>query len=79
MSKSVRLKTYLAEEVERLAAEEKRSFANMVEILLEQALKLEVQPVTRESVQTEPVYVQVQAPSTPRQIRRDAEVRTDFK
>lgn len=41
MSKSVRLPDYLAAEVERLAAEEKRSLANMVKVLLEQALNLE--------------------------------------
>lgn len=41
MSKSVRLPDYLAAEVERLAREEKRSLANMVQVLLEQALAIE--------------------------------------
>lgn len=40
MSKSVRLKEHLAAEVERLAQQERRSLASMVELLLEQALKL---------------------------------------
>ena len=41
MAKSVRLADYLYEEVERLARAEKRSLANMVKVLLEQALQLE--------------------------------------
>ena len=41
MSKSIRLPEYLAEEIERLAVQEKRSLANMVKVLLEQALKIE--------------------------------------
>ena len=40
MSKSIRISDYLAAEVERLAASEKRSLANMVQVLLEQALQL---------------------------------------
>lgn len=41
MSKSVRLKDHLVAEVERLASEERRSLAQMVEILLEQALAMD--------------------------------------
>lgn len=41
MSKPVRLPDYLHAEVERLAALEKRSLANMVQVLLEQALTME--------------------------------------
>jgi len=41
MAKSVRLSDYLYEEVERLARAEKRSLANMVKVLLEQALGME--------------------------------------
>ena len=41
MSKPVRLPDYLYEEVQRLASEEKRSLANMVQVLLEQALKMD--------------------------------------
>lgn len=41
MSKPVRLPDYLAEEIGRLAAQEKRSLANMVRVLLEQALSSE--------------------------------------
>ena len=40
MAKSVRLSDYLYEEIERLARAEKRSLANMVKVLLEQALAL---------------------------------------
>jgi hypothetical protein len=45
MSKSVRLPDYLAAEVERLAKVEKRSLANMVQLLLEQALKIDARRV----------------------------------
>ena len=41
MSRSVRLREHLAGEVERLAKQERRSLASMVEILLEQALAIE--------------------------------------
>lgn len=47
MSKSVRLPDYLAVELERLAAEEKRSLASMVRLLLEQALAMDTLPVTK--------------------------------
>jgi hypothetical protein len=40
MSRTVRLSDYLYAEVERLAKEERRSLANMVQVLLEQALAL---------------------------------------
>jgi hypothetical protein len=48
MAKSVRLSDYLYEEVERLARAEKRSLANMVKVLLEQALSLEERSSTEE-------------------------------
>ena len=38
MTKTVRIREHLAAEVERLAKEERRSLANMVEVLLEQAM-----------------------------------------
>ena len=41
MSKSVRLKDYLADELEKLAARENRSLANLVNHLLEQAVEME--------------------------------------
>lgn len=41
MSRPVRLPDYLANEIQRLADEEKRTLANMVRVLLEQALKIE--------------------------------------
>jgi hypothetical protein len=40
MSKAVRIRDHLHAELERLAKEEKRSLTNMVEVLLEQALRL---------------------------------------
>lgn len=48
MSRSVRLKEHLAAEVERLAKEERRSLAQMVELLLEQALAAESIALGRE-------------------------------
>jgi predicted transcriptional regulator len=41
MSKSVRLKDYLADELEKLAARENRSLQNLVNHLLEQAIEME--------------------------------------
>jgi hypothetical protein len=40
VSKPVRLPDYLHAEIEKLAAAEKRSLANMVQVLLEQALRM---------------------------------------
>lgn len=81
MSKTVRLPDYLAAELEELAAQEKRSLANLVRVLLEQALKMDTAPITKETVQTEPIYIQTQTTTTPRAERRaeDREVKTDFK
>lgn len=41
MSKSVRLKDYLADELEKIAARENRSLTNLVNHLLEQAIEME--------------------------------------
>ncbi len=41
VSKPVRISDYLHAELERLAERENRSLANMVQVLLEQAIKLE--------------------------------------
>ena len=41
MSKAVRIRDHLYAEIERLAKEERRSMIAQLEILLEQALKLE--------------------------------------
>ncbi len=41
MSKSVRLKDYLAAELERIAERENRSLTNLVNHLLEQAIEIE--------------------------------------
>ena len=82
MSRSVRLKEHLAAEVERLAKEERRSLAQMVELLLEQALRMDGEPITKEMVQTEPVYMQTQTSTTPRAERRrssDPHFKPDFK
>ena len=70
MSRTVRLKEHLAAEVESLAKAERRSLANMVEILLEQALRFDTEPITKETVQAEPVQVRVQTSTTPRAARQ---------
>ena len=75
MSKSVRLKDYLYEEIERLAKAERRSMVSMVELLLEQALQLPEhfdRPKVMDGDGQEKVSVEVQ----PGQV---GEVRTDFK
>ena len=72
MSKPVRLPDFLYAEVERLAKEERRSLANMVRVLLEQAIAMDQTPITKETVQTEPVYVQTQTTTTPK-AERNAE------
>jgi predicted DNA-binding ribbon-helix-helix protein len=41
VSKSVRLKDYLADELEKIAARENRSLTNLVNHLLEQAIEME--------------------------------------
>ena len=48
MSKSVRLKDYLAAELEAMAARENRSLQNLVEHLLRQAIEMDNRPVTKE-------------------------------
>jgi hypothetical protein len=50
MSKPVRLPDYLHTEIERLAKAERRSLANMVQVLLEQALQLGNRARTGEAV-----------------------------
>lgn len=47
MSKPVRLPEYLYAEIQKLAAQEKRSLANMVQVLLDQALALDEMGVHR--------------------------------
>ena len=87
MSKPVRLPDYLHAEVERLAKEERRSLANMVEILLEQALRLESGGFGRIMDGDEPVGVVIptlDADSQPRDIPvrtapSDQHFKPDFK
>jgi len=50
VSKSVRLKDYLAAELEEIAKRENRSLANLVNKLLEQAIEMDNRPMTREHV-----------------------------
>ena len=80
MSKSVRLADYLYAQVEELAAQEKRSLANMVQVLLEQALKMDHAPVTKVSPAPSG---EMQSSTTPRNERVAAslnpDVKTDFK
>jgi hypothetical protein len=77
MSKSVRLPDYLAAEVERLASEEKRSLANMVQILLEQALKIGYprEPVAKADAQ--PLDVPARRVTVPQV--EDPHFKPDFK
>lgn len=75
MSKSVRLKDYLYEEIERLAKAERRSMVSMVELLLEQALQLPEhfdRPKVMDGDGQEKVGVEIQ-------LGQVGEVRTDFK
>ena len=46
MSKPVRLKDYLADELEKMAARENRSLANLVNHLLEQAIEMDARAMT---------------------------------
>ena len=71
MSKPVRLPEYLYAEIERLAKEEKRSLANMVRVLLDQALQMDDQPITRETITniSRDTVVTAQVPTTPRNER----------
>lgn len=79
-SKTVRLKDHLVAEVERLAKEERRSLTNMVEILLEQALRMDEQPITKETVTriSRHGVVIAQTPTTPR-AEADTHFKPDFK
>jgi hypothetical protein len=74
MSKAVRIREHLHAEVERLAKEEKRSLTNMVEVLLEQALRLNESPFT--VTKTSGVSVSTH-PGT--FTSADREVKSDFK
>ena len=76
MSKPVRLPEYLYEELQKLAVQEKRSLANMVAVLLEQALRMDDEPITKKNVQTEPVYIETQTTTTP---RTERSFKPDFK
>ena len=85
MTRSVRIKEHLAAELERLAKEERRSLANLVEVLLEQALKMDGAPITKEIVQDiGSIPVRAQVSTTPRAERRassdpDPHFKPDFK
>lgn len=68
MSKPVRLKDYLAAELEKMAARENRSLANLVNHLLEQAIMMEGQVSTVRHVRTQQV-------ATPAVTNADAESR----
>jgi acyl dehydratase len=77
MSKPVRLPDYLHAEVERLAKEERRSLANMVAVLLEQALRMDDHPITKTENRR---GVQAQTVTSPRVERMaDDHFKPDFK
>lgn len=69
----MRLKEHLAAEVERLATQERRSLAQMVEILLEQALRLEEGGMERIMDGDEPVGILLPKEATDRQIEASVE------
>jgi hypothetical protein len=80
MTKLVRIPQELAGQIEELAHAERRSFANMVQVLLGQALLSDMEPITRKEVKTEPVYVESQVTTTRRAERRsDDNFKPDFK
>jgi len=49
VSKPIRISEYLLNEIEKLAESENRSLTNMVQVLLEQALRIEAVPLPAES------------------------------
>lgn len=52
MSKTVRIKEHLYAEIEALARTERRSLVAQLEILLEQALRMDDPPIAKETVET---------------------------
>ena len=78
MSKPVRLADYLYAQVEELAAAEKRSLANMVQVLLEQALKIERLRLESFPPPVDPKLVS-QVTRTRDSHNPDSDVKTDFK
>lgn len=79
MTKLVRIPQELAGQIEELAHAERRSFANMVQVLLGQALVSDTEPITLKEVKTEPVYIETQVSTTRRAERRDDHFKPDFK
>lgn len=80
MSKSIRIRDHLYEEIDRLAKAERRPLVSQLELLLEQALAMDTQPITVKTIQTEPVYIETQVTSTPRAERlRDDHFKPDPK
>ena len=81
MSKPVRIKDYLAAELEKIAARENRSLANLVNKLLEQAIEMDNRPITREKILPlgKDGYARAQSSTTPAEERNrtdaDAESR----
>jgi hypothetical protein len=73
MSKAIRIREHLYEEIERLAKEERRSLIGQLEYLLEQALRM--QPAVEVSARPSTF---TSADAQPRGIP-DREVKPDFK
>ena len=81
MSKPVRISDYLATQLEEIAVRENRSLANLVQHLLIQALAMDNEPVTKTTVQTEPVYIRTDITTTPaneRSNKPDDHFKPDF-
>lgn len=58
MSKAIRIREHLYEEIQRLARKERRSLIAQLEILLEQALKLEARKPVGETIARPPLDAQ---------------------
>ena len=80
MSKAVRIREHLYEQIELLAKQERRSLIGQLEVLLEQALSLVDTPITRVEP-NEDGSATARVTSTPRQDMResDAHFKPDFK
>ena len=89
MSKAVRIRDHLYAEIEKLAKQERRSLISQLEVLLEQALKIEssgaTTPSLPEAVTSEPapkgrVAAESRRLAPPyRAAPEDPDVKTDFK
>jgi hypothetical protein len=79
MSKAIRIRDHLYEQIDLLAKQERRSLIGQLELLLEQALNMVDTPLTRVEP-NEDGSATTKVTSTPRQdMRDDAHFKPDFK